>query len=125
PVPLRSWHRKRQQRRRLRRSREGGIMGRRGLARGHFLAALTVTLFASFGAEAAESAPSGANTAWILTATALVLLMTMPGLALFYAGLVRAKNVLSVLTHCVVIAAAASILWLVVVYGLVFGDGGT
>ncbi|HEX7006320.1 MAG TPA: ammonium transporter [Alphaproteobacteria bacterium] len=97
---------------------------RRRVARGHFLAALSAALFAPFAAEAADSSVVGADTAWLLTATALVLLMTMPGLALFYGGLVRAKNVLSVLTHCVVIAAAASVLWLVFVYGLVFGDGG-
>ena len=64
-----------------------------------------------------------ANTAWILTASALVLFMTLPGLALFYAGLVRAKNVLSVMMHCVVIACLASVLWLVAGYSLAF-DGG-
>ena len=61
-----------------------------------------------------------ANTAWILTATALVLFMTLPGLALFYAGLVRAKNVLSVMMQCVAIACLASVLWLAVGYSLVF-----
>ena len=65
----------------------------------------------------------GANTAWILTASALVLFMTLPGLALFYAGLVRARNVLSVMMHCVVIACLASVLWLVVGYSLAFADG--
>ena len=65
----------------------------------------------------------GANTAWILTASALVLFMTLPGLALFYAGLVRAKNVLSVMMHCVVIACIASVFWLVAGYSLAF-DGG-
>jgi Amt family ammonium transporter len=76
------------------------------------------------GAEAADAAPVGADTAWLLTATALVLFMTLPGLALFYGGLVRAKNVLSVLTHCVVIAAVVSVLWLIFAYSLAFGDGG-
>ena len=52
------------------------------------------------------------NTAWLLTATALVLFMTLPGLALFYAGLVRAPNVLSVLMHCFSIACLMSVLWL-------------
>jgi len=66
----------------------------------------------------------GADTAWILTSTALVLFMTLPGLALFYSGLVRAKNVLSMLMQCFAIACMASILWMVVVYGLAFGDGG-
>src|SRR3546814_5328089 len=51
------------------------------------------------------------NTAWILTSTALVLLMTLPGLALFYAGLVQAKNALSVLMHCITIAALATVFW--------------
>lgn len=64
-----------------------------------------------------------ANTAWILTATALVLLMTLPGLAMFYAGLVRSKNVLSVLMQCFAIAAVSSILWLIVGYSLAFGEG--
>ena len=66
---------------------------------------------------------SDGNSAWILTATALVLFMTMPGLALFYGGLVRARNVLSVLMHCVAICCLASILWLVCAYALAFGDG--
>ena len=74
----------------------------------------------------AQDAPelNGANTAWILVSTALVLFMTLPGLALFYSGLVRSKNVLSVLMQCFTIACVMSILWLVVAYGLAFGDGG-
>ena len=66
-----------------------------------------------------------ANTAWILTSTALVLFMTIPGLSLFYAGLVRAKNVLSVLMQCFVITCAVSIMWLIGVYSLAFDDGGS
>jgi ammonium transporter, Amt family len=66
-----------------------------------------------------------ADTAWILTSTALVLFMTLPGLAFFYAGLVRAKNVLSVLMQCFAIACMVSIMWMVGVYGLAFGDGGS
>ena len=62
------------------------------------------------------------DTAWLLTSTALVLFMTLPGLALFYAGLVRTKNVLSVMMHCTVIACLASLLWLAAGYSLVF-DG--
>ncbi len=73
---------------------------------------------------AEEAAVSGANTAWILTSTALVLFMTLPGLALFYAGLVRAENVLSVLMHCFSIACLMSILWVVCAYSIAFGDGG-
>lgn len=65
-----------------------------------------------------------ANTAWILTSTALVLFMTIPGLSLFYAGLVRSKNVLSVLMQCFAITCLVSILWLAGVYSFIFTDGG-
>ena len=65
----------------------------------------------------------GADTAWILTSTVLVLFMTLPGLALFYAGLVRAQNVLSVLMHCFAIACLVSVLWLAGAYSLAFGEG--
>ncbi|MEK6789793.1 MAG: ammonium transporter [Pseudomonadota bacterium] len=64
------------------------------------------------------------NTAWILTATALVLFMTLPGLALFYGGLVRSKNVLSILMVCFAIAGGVSVLWLLGLYSLTFSDGG-
>ncbi|MEC8047948.1 MAG: ammonium transporter [Pseudomonadota bacterium] len=67
---------------------------------------------------------SGADTAWIMTATALVLFMTIPGLSLFYGGLVRSKNVLSVLMQCFAITCLMSILWMFVGYSLAFGDGG-
>ncbi|WP_179379684.1 ammonium transporter [Jannaschia marina] len=65
----------------------------------------------------------GADTAWILVATALVLFMTLPGLALFYGGLVRSRNVLSVFMHCYAIACLMSVLWLAVGYSIAFGDG--
>ncbi|WP_298291532.1 ammonium transporter [uncultured Litoreibacter sp.] len=65
----------------------------------------------------------GADTAWIIVATALVLFMTLPGLALFYGGLVRARNVLSVFMHCYAIACLMSVLWLVVGYSIAFGGG--
>ncbi|MGB2041830.1 MAG: ammonium transporter, partial [Porticoccaceae bacterium] len=68
---------------------------------------------------------SGANTSWILTSTALVLFMTIPGLSLFYGGLVRSKNVLSVLMQCFAITCMASLIWLVFGYSLAFGDGGS
>lgn len=71
-----------------------------------------------------ESGIKAGDTAWLLTATALVLFMTIPGLALFYGGLVRSQNVLSVLMHCMVICCIVSVLWLIFVYGLAFGDGG-
>ena len=73
-------------------------------------------------AQGAEPTVNPANTAWILTATALVLFMTIPGLSLFYAGLVRRKNVLSVLMHCFMIMAVMSVLWLVCGYSLAFGE---
>lgn len=66
---------------------------------------------------------NAANTAWILTSTALVLFMTLPGLALFYAGLVRVKNVLSVLMQCFAIACVVSLAWLIAGYSLAFGTG--
>ncbi|CUJ88157.1 Ammonia transporter [Ruegeria denitrificans] len=68
---------------------------------------------------------NGADTAWIIVATALVLFMTLPGLALFYGGLVRARNVLSVFMHCFSIACLMSILWLIAGYSIAFGDGGS
>ena len=68
------------------------------------------------------AANDSGDTAWILTSSALVLLMTLPGLALFYGGLVRAKNFLSVLVQCGAVAAIASLLWVVVGYTLAFGD---
>lgn len=74
-------------------------------------------------ADTAASIDSG-DTAWLIAATALVLFMTLPGLALFYAGLVRAKNVLSILMQCFVITCVVSLLWLIAAYGLTFGDGG-
>lgn len=66
----------------------------------------------------------GANTAWIITATALVLFMTIPGLSLFYGGLVRVKNVLSVLMQCFAITCIASLIWMICGYSLAFTDGG-
>jgi Amt family ammonium transporter len=75
------------------------------------------------GAAPAPVADTG-DTAWIIAATALVLFMTLPGLALFYAGLVRAKNVLSILIQCFAITGVVSLLWLAVGYSLTFSDGG-
>ena len=67
----------------------------------------------------------GADTAWIIVATALVLFMTLPGLSLFYGGLVRARNVLSVFMHCYAIACLMSVLWFAFGYSIAFGDGST
>jgi len=72
----------------------------------------------------ADDALNAGDTAWMLTATALVLLMTIPGLALFYAGMVRSKNVLSVMMQCFAITAMVTVLWTVVGYSLAFTDGG-
>ena len=66
---------------------------------------------------------NGEDTAWIMTSTVIVLFMTLPGLALFYGGLVRSKNILSVLMQCFAIAGIASILWFVVGYSLAFSEG--
>ena len=68
---------------------------------------------------------NAANTAWMLTATALVLFMTLPGLALFYGGLVRTKNVLSVLMQCFAITCVVTLAWVVAGYSLAFGEGGS
>ncbi|MGA0100080.1 MAG: ammonium transporter [Steroidobacteraceae bacterium] len=75
--------------------------------------------------EAAEAVgPDSGDTAWMLTATALVLLMTIPGLSLFYAGMVRQKNALSVLMQCFAITALMSVLWMVYGYSLAFDTTG-
>jgi Amt family ammonium transporter len=87
------------------------------------LIVLCSTLFLSNFVVAADGL-SEANTSWILTSTALVLFMTLPGLALFYGGLVRSKNVLSILMQCFAIACLASILWFVAGYSIAFGEGG-
>lgn len=76
----------------------------------------------STGASAQEI--NGADTAWILTSTALVLFMTIPGLSLFYAGLVRVKNVLSVLMQCFALTCLMSLVWFVVGYTIAFGSDG-
>ncbi len=89
------------------------------------VAILMSSTLLSFAGEAAASTVNESSSAWILTATALVLFMTMPGLALFYGGLVRSKNVLSVMIQCAAIACLASIMWVVCLYSLCFsGDGG-
>ena len=89
------------------------------------LAALAIALLPfTVAASTAEPLIDGANTAWILTSTALVLFMTLPGLALFYGGLVKSRNILSVLMQCFAITGIASVFWLVAGYSLAFtGDG--
>jgi Amt family ammonium transporter len=85
------------------------------------LLALAVHVPLAFAAEPPKI--DGANTAWMLTAAVLVLFMTLPGLALFYAGLVRAKNVLSVLMQCFSITCIVTLAWVVLGYSVAFGDG--
>jgi Amt family ammonium transporter len=89
------------------------------------LAVLLILLVGMLPSVVLADELNGADTAWILTSTALVLFMTIPGLSLFYAGLVRSKNVLSVLMQCFAITCMVSVMWLVFVYGLAFGDGGS
>src|SRR5438034_8420753 len=72
---------------------------------------------------AAKSAQSAGDNAWMLVSAALVLMMTGPGLALFYGGLVRRKNVLSTMMHSFVMMGLVSVLWAVVGYSLAFGEG--
>ncbi|WP_085304379.1 ammonium transporter [Colwellia polaris] len=82
-----------------------------------------IALLVSLPSYAQEATLNSSNTAWVLTSTALVLLMTLPGLALFYGGLVRRKNILSILMQCFAIAGVSSILWFIVGYSLAFGEG--
>jgi Amt family ammonium transporter len=84
---------------------------------------LTALLCAISGTAAAEEMINAGDTAWMLTSTALVLMMTVPGLALFYAGLVRAKNVLSVLMQCFASAALIGVVWILIGYSLAFDEG--
>jgi Amt family ammonium transporter len=87
-----------------------------------FAAALAALPCAALAQDTAAPAADSGDTAWILASSALVLLMTLPGLGLFYGGLVRAKNVLSVLLQIGAVAAVASLLWIVVGYTIAFGD---
>jgi Amt family ammonium transporter len=86
------------------------------------LSLLPVMAFANAHGASVPALDSG-DTAWMLTATVLVLFMTLPGLALFYGGLVRSQNVLSVLMHCFAVACLASVLWVVCLYSLAFSGG--
>jgi len=87
--------------------------------------ACTLLTTAAAFAEEAAAAPviDSGDTAWVLTASALVLMMTLPGLALFYGGLVRAKNILNVLMQCMLSAGIVGVLWVLVGYSLAFGTG--
>jgi Amt family ammonium transporter len=89
------------------------------------VASAVATLLWAGAAFAQDDAPKldTGNTAWLLTSSALVLMMTIPGLALFYAGLVRAKNALSLFMQCLVSAGVVGVLWIIVGYTLAFGTG--
>ena len=92
----------------------------------HSCAVLAALALATTSAQAADgSTINSGDTAWLLTSTALVLFMMIPGLALFYAGLVRAKNILSILMQCFALTAVLSLVWLAVGYSLAFSDGGS
>lgn len=95
------------------------------LKRTLMLVAGFLALASSVMAQEPEAVISSGDTAWMMTASVLVLFMTLPGLALFYGGLVRAKNILSILVQCLAIAAVMSILWVVYGYSLAAGSGGT
>ncbi len=86
--------------------------------------ALALTPLIAGAQETPAPTINAGDTAWMLTATALVLFMTIPGLALFYGGLVRAKNVLSILMQCFAITALVTVLWTIYGYSLAFGNGG-
>jgi hypothetical protein len=88
--------------------------------------AATVLEQAAQTVESIEETPTldTGDTAWMITATALVLFMSIPGLALFYGGLVRSKNILSILVQCFAMVGIMSVIWVVYGYSLAFGNGG-
>lgn len=90
---------------------------------GNILTAAGLALLATPAVAQPIVVSDSGDTAWVLIASALVLLMTIPGLALFYGGLVRARNVLSVVMHCFVMVCTISLLWAIIGYSLVFGEG--
>ncbi len=98
-------------------------MARSWMARGAAIALMALLPPQAAQAASGPAAVAG-NTAWVLSASALVLFMTLPGLALFYGGLVRSRNLLSVLMHCFVICCIVSVLWALFGYSLAFSGGG-
>ncbi len=88
------------------------------------LTSLGLLLAPALGLADEAPKPDSGDTAWLLTSTALVLLMTLPGLALFYGGLVRSKNVLSVLMQCFSIACVVTVIWVLYGYSLAFSTAG-
>src|SRR5262245_53406858 len=95
------------------------------LNQGLAAAAATLALVApalAFAEDAPAPTLNAGDTAWMLASTALVLMMTIPGLSLFYAGMVRSKNALSVMMQCFVITCLVSVLWMLYGYSMAFGD---
>src|SRR5688572_11202484 len=88
-----------------------------------YVALVLVLVHAPLALAAEPPKLDAANTAWMLTSSVLVLFMTLPGLALFYAGLTRAKNVLSVLMQCFAITCVVTLAWVAVGYSIAFGEG--
>ncbi len=88
-----------------------------------FAAILTALALPTAAMAQPEIVSDSGDTAWILVSSAFVLLMTIPGLGLFYGGLVRSRNILSVVMHCIAITCAVSLLWVICGYSLVFGEG--
>lgn len=100
------------------------LLKRTGSGAARSLSVTVALVLASTSAHAADgSTINSGDTAWLLTSTALVLFMMIPGLALFYAGLVRAKNILSILMQCFALTAVLSLVWMAVGYSLAFTDG--
>lgn len=92
----------------------------------YLTAATGLTLLASAGSALAQEAavkPDSGDTAWMLTSTVLVLMMTIPGLALFYGGMVRRSNVLSMLMQCFTVCCVSTVLWMMLGYSLAFAEG--
>ena len=87
------------------------------------IAAVSAAAVLTTARAAGAAELSAGDTAWMLTSSALVLMMTLPGLALFYGGLVRAKNVLSVLMQCAISAGLVGVLWVIAGYSLAFAEG--
>jgi Amt family ammonium transporter len=99
------------------------IIGKRWMRGAAHIIGAFMAAMAAAPAQAQVIVPDSGDTAWLLCASALVLLMTLPGLALFYGGLVRARNLLSVMMHCFSMAAIASLLWGLAGYSIAFAPG--
>jgi Amt family ammonium transporter len=104
----------------------GSARSAAALAAGAVIPVLTTS--AAYAQEAAAATPTPidtGDTAWVIAASALVLMMTLPGLALFYGGLVRSKNVLNIFMQCFLTAGVVGVLWVLLGYSLAFGTGGS